>query len=310
MTAYAWLNQLGVKLQDNVGGDIKPSGAGRSIVIQKYLECAPTYYQIVKEPQPSLQSTLAVVDDTNIVVGLQHMLGPGTLVILPPPSPSSLHSEQYFTTMSRIMDIARFYYEHAQRRIPVGDAPQWLEPYLVQRAKELAQQIETLNAEKAKYDNIAYVLYGTGEELEECVTLLLRELGLAVERQPKGANIDLKAKHAGLGLGFAIEVTGTKSTIQKDSNKLSQAWQHISDRAGTPEENDRLIIVANTQSHLDPKQRSRDSFSQHAVDLLSRNDVLMITTVQLYELWKSVQEGNMGAEEAVKRLYDSTGLYR
>ena len=41
MSAYEWLEQLGVKLQDNEGENIKPSGAGRSQVIQEYLKYAP-----------------------------------------------------------------------------------------------------------------------------------------------------------------------------------------------------------------------------------------------------------------------------
>ncbi|GAI31537.1 unnamed protein product, partial [marine sediment metagenome] len=92
-------------------------------------------------------------------------------------------------------------------------------------------------------------------ELVTSVALLLNEFGLDVQPLPLGANIDLKARHPQLNIGFAVEVTGTKDVIRKDSNKVAQAWQYLNERAGTPEENDRLVIVANSQYHLDPKQR-------------------------------------------------------
>jgi len=83
----------------------------------------------------------------------------------------------------------------------------------------------------------------------------------------------------------------TEDVIHKDSSKVIQAWQYLSDRAGTPEENDRLIIIANTQYHLDPKQRNDEGYTSDIVRLLSNNGVLMITTLQLYEQWKAVHEG-------------------
>ncbi len=304
---YDWVRTLGVELQDNSGQNIKPSGAGLAEVVKEYLKLAPEYYQIVVKPEIIPQRRLAVVDDTDIVVGLEHQVGNGTLVILPPPM---LGGDHYFAAMMRLVDVARRYYGRAQRRIPIGDVPDWLDEHLVPRAKELGAKINTLEAEKSQYDDLAYVLYGTGGQLEDSVALLLRKLGLNVDPQAKGANIDLKAVHPALNLGFAVEVTGTKGTIQKDSNKISQAWQYISERSGASEEDDRLVIVANTENHLDPRLRTRDSFSPDAVKLLSNNGVLLITTLQLYELWKSVEEGNRTPDDVVRELHGKVGLYR
>jgi hypothetical protein len=307
VSAYKWLKGLQVGLLENLGEDIRPSGAGRAQVIQDYLKYAPKYYQVVMKPEYTPQSTLAVVDDTEIVVGLQHQFGKGTLVILPPPL---LDNGHYTLTMSNLARVARHYYERAQRSVAVGDAPDWLERFLVARAKDLSEQINELAKEKTKFDRIAYVLYGTGDELESSVALLLEQLGLNVELQSKGANIDLKAKYPKRGIGFAVEVTGTKGTIQKDSKKIAQAWQYLSDRVGTPEETNRLIIVANTQYHLDPRERTRESFSKNVVKLLGSNEVLLITTLQLYEQWKEVHEGNKSAEDLIQELYSKFGLYK
>ena len=306
MSAYEWLTHLGVELQDNEGESIKPSGAGRAQVIQEYLKYVPRYYQIVSKPTTASRSRLAVVDDTEIVVGLEHQVGKGTLVILPPPT---LDEKQYYQVMSRLLGVARRYYDRSQREIALGDAPDWLSNYLVPRAKDLHDQINKLADEKEKYDKLAYALYGTGDELAISVALLLNELGLDVQPQPPGANIDLKARHSRLNVGFAVEVTGTKDVIRKDSNKVAQAWQYLSERVGTPDENNRLVIVANSQYHLDPKQRNQEGYTPDIVKLLGKNEVLMITTSQLYEQWKAVHEGHRSSNDIVQELHSSSGLF-
>jgi hypothetical protein len=306
MSAYEWLEKFGVQLQDNEGENIKPTGAGRAQVIQEYLNHAFKYYQIVTEFPPTSSNKLAVVDDTEIVVGLECQVGKGSLVILPPPT---FHESEYYLMMSRMLAVARRYYDRSQRYLAIGDVPDWVSNYLVPRAKVLEEQISKLSEEKAKYDKLAYVLYGTGDELVTSVTLLLDELGLEVQPQPRGANIDLKAKHPGLNIGFAIEVTGTKDIIRKDSNKIAQARQYLSERAGTPEENDRLIIVANSQYHLDPKERNNAGFSPEVVRLLGNTGVLMITSLQLYEQWKAVHEGHKSSDDLIRELHSSSGLF-
>lgn len=306
MSAYEWLEHFGVVLQDNEGKDTKPSGAGRAQVIQEYLKYSPKYHQIVTEPSSTSKSRLAVVDDTKIVVGLEQQVGKGMLVILPPPT---FHKDYYSLAMSRLLEVARRYYYRSQQHIAVADAPDWLSNYLLPRAKELDDHINKLADEKAKYVKLAYVLYGTGDELTTSVALLLHELGLDVQTQQPGANIDLKARHSRLNIGFAVEVTGTKDIIRKDSNKVAQAWQHLNDCAGTADENDRLVIVANTQYHLDPKQRNQEGYTQVIANLIAKNGVLMITALQLYELWKAVHERKRSADDVVRELHSSFGLF-
>lgn len=306
MSAYEWLNHFGVELRDNEGEDIKSSGAGRAQVIQEYLKYSPKYHQIVTKPLSDWRSRLAVVDDTEIVVGLEHQVGKGILVILPPPTPLE---KDYYLAMSRLLAVARRYYDRSQRHIAVSDAPDWLTNYLVPHAKALDDQINELADEKAKYDKLAYVLYGTGDELTTSIALLLNELGLDVQSQPRGANIDLKARHSRLNMGFAVEVTGTKDVMRKDSNKVAQAWQYLNERAGTADENDRLVIVANSQYHLDPKQRNQEGYTPDIAKLLGKNGVLMITAPQLYEQWKAVHEGDRSSDDLVRELHSSSGLF-
>ena len=303
---YDWLGQFGVSLRDDIGVNIKPSGSGQAQVIQDYLKSASKYYQIVTAPNLPPQSHLAIVDETNIVVGLELQVEKGILVILPPPT---LEPDNYIVQMMRLVNVALRYHERAQRQIPIGDRPDWITDYSVSRARKLENEITNLAIEKSQFERLEYVLFGTGDELQDSVALLLEQLDLKVDPQPKGANVDLKATHPTLNLGFAIEVTGTKGTIQKDSSKVGQAWEYFKERSGTPEENDRLLVVANTECHLDPKERKKASFSANAANLLGGNGALMITTQELYDLWKSVHEREHTPEDIVQELHRKFGLY-
>lgn len=303
---YEWLEALGVTLENNKGDNYTPTKFGKSKDISDYLGYCQKYYQIITSFNHDIDRILAVVNNTEIVVGLDHTFGNGSLVILPPPF---ITDNNYLITMSALIRLASYFHEKAERKIYISNTPDWLETYLDKHSLEINKEIEELLKEKHKHDIISYSLYGSGTDLEQSVALILTEFNLDVEKQPNGANIDLKAKTKDQTCGFAVEVTGTKSIIRKDTKKISQAWKYLSERSGTNEENDRLIIIANTQCHLDPKDRNPNSFSQEVIKLLGRNEVLLMTTIQLYKLWKSYQENQISRDEIAKSMYMQVGIY-
>ena len=95
---YQWVLDLGVPLNNNEGMDIRPSQSGQSQVIRDYLGYAPRYYQTVRIEAPPANEILAVVGDTQIVVGISHPFDNGKLVVLPPPD---LSLETYAESLNR-----------------------------------------------------------------------------------------------------------------------------------------------------------------------------------------------------------------
>ncbi|MCH7663606.1 MAG: hypothetical protein IH859_07030, partial [Chloroflexi bacterium] len=205
-------------LKENTGSDIRPTASGKAKVFEKYFKLVPKYFQVIDAPTIPPNERLAVVGDTDIVVDceINHNNG-GKLVILPPPI---IYGDYFLSNMSTLVDVAKHYYEKIQRHIPIVDAPDWVETFKSTKSKVIAGKMSDLKKEKEKFDLIEYSLFGTGDELEQSITCLLEDLGLKVEPQPKGANIDLKASHQKMNIGFALEVTGTKGTIKKKSNKV------------------------------------------------------------------------------------------
>jgi hypothetical protein len=306
MKSYDWLSQVGVELRDNIGSNIKPSGSVQAIAIKKYLESAPTYYQIIIKPVIPPNNRLAVIADTEIIIGMEYEIQGGTLVILPPPL---LDEKNYSNSLSALINVSRRYFDRAKRRIFIGDAPEWLDHYLVPRAHSIIKEIEKLKQEKDNFDKASYVLYGTGQDLEDSVGFLLQQIGFIVEPQPKGSNIDQKVRYQALNINFAFEITGTKDIVKKDTNKIAQAWQHLTERIGTTGEADRLVIVANTQYHLDPKTRNPCGYSPDITNLLSKNGVALMTTYQLYQVWVAIQKGSITPEKFASKLHSCSGLF-
>lgn len=306
-SVYDWLQEFGVELKENYGAAIRPSGIGTSEVFSEYLKNCSDYHQIVSKPEVEELNRIAVVGETEIIIGMEYIVQKGNIVILPPPN---LKSSSYQIEMYNIEKVARRYFNKAKRTIPISDSPQWISKYLVEQSINLEKQIQKLKEEKTILDIIAYVLYGTGEELEDSVASIFKQLGLEINMQPDGANIDIIAKYSKLDIGFAVEVTGTKGTIKKDSKKITQAWQHIHDSKGAIDNKERIVIVANTERHLSPVERQKAPFSKNVIELLKNNGVLLLTTVQLFSLWKNYYKGTVEAEEIIKSLFESVGIYK
>jgi len=306
ITTRGWTQSFGIDLKDNAGKNFEAVGRGQSSAIKDYLEIVDGYKQIIVSPDniPN-QQILVSVKNSTIFVGAEFQIEKGEFIILPPPSIATNHN----LLASNIINLARKYNERATRHNYIENKPDWLDSYTVPRLKDVSTQISKLETEKNELERISSILYTTGEDLELNIEYLFRKLGLETFRQPRGANIDLKAKHPSLGLGFAIEITGVKGIIQKDTNKISQANLYHFDSVGTQEETDRLILLANTEYHLDPKGRKKAAFTDHVVRLIG-DKALLITSFQLYELWRLVYEGKRKSEDVIIELHSKTGIYQ
>lgn len=306
VTTFSWSKTFGIELRDNAGKNFEAVGRGKTISVQEYLEIVDEYKQIIIAPEHiQSQQVLVTVKNSKIVIGAEFQIENGELVVLPPPSMKVGHE----LLITKLTNLAQKYNERTLRHTYVENKPEWISEHLLPRLKQINSDLSKLELERNDLELISSVLYTTGDNLEKSVEFLFSRLGLETFPQAKGANIDLKAKHPVLGLGFAIEITGVKGIIQKDTNKIAQANQYYFDSVGTPEENDKLIIVANTEYHLDPKQRKPIAFTEHVIRLIGEKS-LLITTYQLYNLWKSVYENKKMAEDIITELHTKSGIYK
>jgi hypothetical protein len=298
---FDWLSHFGITLCDGSGSNINTAGIGKTTEIVDYIQYSPNYYQVIHEPELISKNKLASVGNTQINVGMELQKENGYIVILPPPK---WNNSNYFLVINSLIELAKYYHEKVQRIFQAVESPDWVEQYRIPKAIAINKQISELNKEIEYYRRIEYLLFGTGEQLEYSVMDVLSKFGINVIKQEKGANIDLLCNINSKNI--AIEVTGTKGLIRKDTKKIAQAWEYL-----YSDENARLIIIANTECHLIPSERNKEPYSENVITLLSRNNILLMTTLQLYNLWKKIEEGSDTIDKLIiPILLSKTGLYK
>jgi hypothetical protein len=115
-------------------------------------------------------------------------------------------------------------------------------------------------------------------------------LGLQVEKTLEGATVDRIVSLPESGLTFGLEITGTNGKINKSHRKISQALAFIQQRQG----NEKGLLIANTYCDRPLGERTgQEHFTPEATDLLTGLKFVAMTTVDLYNIWKSCKcEGN------------------
>ena len=127
---------------------------------------------------------------------------------------------------------------------------------------------------------------------------VLEDLGIETARTPEGFPVDLR------GSGFAIEVTGISKAITVSSEKYNQTLRFLE----THSKGEKILVVANTFKNTEPSRRPSQSFSKVVSDSLKLHHVCLVTTLNLYLVWKAVREGSFPKKDAVRLLKASDGV--
>lgn len=189
-------------------------------------------------------------------------------------------------------------------------APEWLVQYKSKQELSLEQKIESLTnelqqrrLEHKRFEKVDVLLFGTGTPLEDAVQKALEEMGCIVEKQEKGATIDLKAKMD--SMKFAIEITGVDDKIYKNSKKFGQILQYLPMK----EEDEKIVLLANTYKDVDIAERiSRESFTKPVLKIAENNDFCVMTTMNLYFVWKDSLNGK-SAKEILAEVFSAKGEF-
>ena len=184
------------------------------------------------------------------------------------------------------------------------EAPPWIDGVKVQEHTQTEDQL-TQAAEKERYFSaVEYILRGTGGKLEEAVHFVLEDLGLEVQRMPKGSTVDRIVKMPGTDNVFGFEITGINEAIKKKSNKIGQALTFLHEREGA----EKPVILACTFNDRPLQERGTEpDFTEEALGLMQPMGVVGMTIHTLYEIWKAVKYAGTDMQSVAQDLYDHTG---
>lgn len=221
----------------------------------------------------------------------------GTLIFLPQNNKNTLD------LIKDLKEIGEYYYERNKQKD--GDyIPEWLDKYKTKQEKELKKKLIEIKRKITQFKKIGFLLYKGDKDLVDAVKIVLGEFGLNVKKTEKGATIDLNAIDPTTERKFAIEVTGVAGKIKKETKKIAQIWDYIR----RMDENDKIVLVANTYKDDDlDKRKSKENFTKNVIDILSSNNVCLITSVNLYYLWNDLIENKRTKNEIIDLIYNTSG---
>lgn len=242
----------------------------------------------------------------NAYISFEKRLKNGFIVYLP--GYNYLRKQDAFAAL---MNICKLYFEKqmnrlndAQKKDFESDVPEWVNNYKIARHVDLPSEIQKLNEEKEFYEKICFLLYGKDPSLECSVKLVFEDLGMDVSKSPEGESFDLICNLKEESLEFFIEITGSNySSGAKKVKQIMDFRYHFPDK--------KIILLVNSFCNLDlPERSKKESFPLKVINGLKPFDVLLLTTVDLYFLWKAVKEGDKKELEVLKLIQNSKGVFQ
>jgi hypothetical protein len=182
----------------------------------------------------------------------------------------------------------------------VARTPDWMVSEMPPGYQTRLLEIDRLSADLQAMDGIGRVLWETGEALRHAVGMLFAALKCEVDPTPG----DTGAIAVGLGGSrrLLLVVSGAGSPIRKTNEELARSFQALQ-FAGA---NDRVVLVINNLPATPPADRP-DPILPDAIGVLQRMGVDVLTTVELFRLWRLSLEDQQKARKALDRLHAQDG---
>jgi len=232
-------------------------------------------------------------------------VGEGKIILLPAP-------REY--TMKEISQLVNILNEFSKNEPTfVVNEPEWLEETKSKTEKDIDQQIKTiqdsyetqrnnLHTKKYTYSKLNKLLYTNDTDLEKAVTHAFELLGCTVKKTDIGANVDRYMDYKGK-FSCYVEITGTKSKIDKKSNKITQ----IIGEHQQHDDNKKPILVANTYMDKNIRERQNINFTEEALILLKPCGTCCITSKTLFDLVLKHTEDGVSTDDIMKLIHETVG---
>lgn len=246
----------------------------------------------------------------NVYIVFERRVGNGIIIYLPG---YDINMKQ--SAFEALLSICDIYFEKQQsiRDKIQKDSfktfiPEWVNKYKVTRHKAIPLEIGKLMEEQDYFDKVCFLLYGKDKELEDVVKLVLEDIGMKVDKSATGESIDLICTFANPPINIFIEVTGTAHSINLNSSER-KVTQVMTYKTSYPDK--KVILLANTFCNLDLDERKRmENFAERVEKSLTLLEILMLTTVDLFFLWKLVYEKRISTVDALQLIQEQKGIFK
>jgi len=182
----------------------------------------------------------------------------------------------------------------------VGQGPAWVTAEMPPGYQNRLFEIQRLTADLREMDQIARVLWETGQPLEQAVAAILGavECEVDAERGTAGALVAT----IGSSRRLLLVVSGGAGPIEKTSEELTRAFQAV--QFASP--GDRVVLVGGNDPNTPPADRPAPVLPE-ALDIVERMGVNVTTTATVFRLWRLSLEDKPKARKALDQLHAQDG---
>jgi hypothetical protein len=185
-------------------------------------------------------------------------------------------------------------------RLTVADTPEWVVAEMPPGYQTRLGEIQRLSAELHDMDEVARVLWQSGDPLRQATRALVSQLRCEVVSPPDSdgpiaARLDDRHR-------LLVHVAGPAGAIHKTSDDLAYAFQVLQHA----EDHDRLVLLVNADPGAPIAQRP-DPVTPDALKVVQRMGLNVIEAATLFGLWRlSLQEPGR-AQKLLERLHAQDG---
>jgi hypothetical protein len=246
-----------------------------------------------------------------IAVCVSYMASPrpvkqGFLVLLPPP------------TEATVDEAVRILLEDFCGVQPRSVAPGWAQSVATPgddaRGAEVAEATRALEEAEHRHeqalaaqlgaDEFKRLLYEKGLPLQEVARKTFEAMGIATVESPVSDEFMLVWDDEKV----LVEVTGTGKSIS--GRDLSQLMKDLSNYLADVGQDVKGVLIGNAWAALPPYERDtseRPIFPDNVQRTARNRSIALLSTLELFKAYCAFLEGNLSADEAFRRLIDTSG---
>lgn len=164
---------------------------------------------------------------------------------------------------------------------------------------------EQSSAKEQDFFTIDSLLWPKNEfMLIEAVHAIFKDLKFKVSTGGHYHSVDRIVRIPNSETAFGLEILMSEKELDKNHPKIERALQFQTEK----KESEKTLIIASTHVHLQLADRGHVShISREVVDILSRNQVSVVTAHHLYQLWQKGKSGELDIFKVFQQIYTHPG---
>lgn len=183
--------------------------------------------------------------------------------------------------------------------------PDWLgsSKYFLTNEEELIKQKNKIEEELKMSNTAKKILYESGKELSKSVSYILKQLHFKEVKFLEQEESDIQILDE--NIFFVIEVKGKKESADLDDLRQLLDW-YIREQSKDETKEVKGIFIVNHYKDKDINDR-KDPFTKKAIEFASNNNFVLITTSELFNIFKDYKVQKISKKE-IFDLLNGKGL--